>query len=118
MVENHGRMMALKPRRISMDVKHLRKQLPKEVTAMAGQKGEDLTLEAVIKSHIERVLHMTGYNRSQAARILGLPLSTLRSKMKKLGIETEGERKAVASNPSTSDISPPAGDLSLVVLSI
>ncbi|MBI3949223.1 MAG: hypothetical protein HY314_02035 [Acidobacteria bacterium] len=66
----------------------------------------ELNLEKVIKRHIEQVLHMTGYNQSQAARILGLPLSTLRSKMKKLSIETKGERKAVASYLPTSDLSP------------
>jgi hypothetical protein len=42
------------------------------------------------RTHIERVLRMTQYNRSRAARVLGLPISTLRSKMKKLNIEVAG----------------------------
>jgi DNA-binding NtrC family response regulator len=56
---------------------------------MAKPRAQVLTLEGVIKNHIERVLWMTRYNQSQTARILGLPLSTLRSKIKKLGIETK-----------------------------
>jgi DNA-binding NtrC family response regulator len=61
---------------------------------MAKQVAAELTLEAIIRHHIERVLQITHNNRTQAARMLGLPLSTLRSKMKKLGIEvaTQGER--------------------------
>jgi len=58
---------------------------------------EDLTLNVVVAHHIERVLQMTQYNRTHAARILGLPLSTLRSKMKKLGIEMAGKSKFVGS---------------------
>lgn len=47
----------------------------------------DLTLEATVRSHIESVLRMTGYKQSHAARLLGLPYSTLQSKIKKLGIQ-------------------------------
>jgi DNA-binding protein Fis len=53
---------------------------------VANDYMEDLTLNTVITHQIKWVLQMTNYNRSQAARILGLPLSTLRSKMKELGI--------------------------------
>jgi DNA-binding NtrC family response regulator len=50
---------------------------------------EDLTwnLDAVIRRHIESTLRHSGANQSAAARLLGMPLSTLRSKMKRLGIE-------------------------------
>jgi hypothetical protein len=54
---------------------------------------EDLKLDVVIAHHIERVLRMTQYNRTHAARISGLPLSTLRSKMKRLGIGKAGSSK-------------------------
>jgi DNA-binding protein Fis len=50
---------------------------------MAKRKVKDFTLEAVLKQHIERVLRMTNHNRSQAATVLGIPLSTLRSQIKK-----------------------------------
>lgn len=48
-----------------------------------------LTLESAVRHHIERVLRMADYQQSQAARILGLPYSTLQSKIKKLGIEIQ-----------------------------
>lgn len=48
--------------------------------------GPVRTLEQVIRDHIRAVLEKTGYNQSEAARLLGLPLSTLRSKMKRAGI--------------------------------
>ncbi len=73
---------------------------------------EHLTLEEVIRNHIERVLGMTGYNQSQAARILGLPLSTLRSKIKKLGIETKPMPTAVSSHLIARVISRPTGEVS------
>jgi DNA-binding protein Fis len=50
---------------------------------MAKRKVKDFTLEAVLKQHIERVLRITSNNRSQAAKLLGLPLSTRRSQIKK-----------------------------------
>jgi two-component system response regulator HydG len=47
---------------------------------------EDVQLEAVLRNHIARVLRLAGNNKSQAARLLGLPLTTLINKMKKLGL--------------------------------
>ncbi|MBI3949217.1 MAG: hypothetical protein HY314_02005 [Acidobacteria bacterium] len=67
-------------------MKSLREQWPEGIAPMLKRQAEDVTLEAVIKKHLEQVLQMTKYNKSQAAKILGLPLSTLRSKIKKLGI--------------------------------
>jgi DNA-binding protein Fis len=32
---------------------------------------------------------VAGFNQSHAARLLGVPLSTLRSKMKKLGVRSQ-----------------------------
>src|SRR5262249_60403172 len=46
-------------------------------------------LDEAVRHHIERVLHATGgriYGAGGAAAILGMPPSTLQSKMKKLGI--------------------------------
>jgi len=45
-----------------------------------------MQLDDVIRHHIDKVLHLTGNNKSQAARLLGLPLTTLVHKMKKLGL--------------------------------
>ncbi len=47
---------------------------------------QSMKLDDVVRSHIKRVLEAAGHNQSQAARILGLPLSTLRHRMKMLGM--------------------------------
>jgi hypothetical protein len=74
---------------------------------------EDLTLNIIIKHHIERVLQMTHNNCSRAARVLGLPLSTLRSKMKKFGIKV-ATQKEPAYLPPGNDSPPQHGDKSTV----
>jgi transcriptional regulator with GAF, ATPase, and Fis domain len=48
--------------------------------------SEEIQLDAVVRSHIQKVLRMTGNNKSHAARLLGLPLTTLINKMKRLGL--------------------------------
>jgi DNA-binding protein Fis len=73
---------------------------------MAKRTVEELKLQRIIKDHIERVLRATHYNQSQAAKMLGLPLSTLRSKMKKLGIETKRTRELSVISHQSSVISP------------
>jgi DNA-binding NtrC family response regulator len=81
------RLIATVPNEI-LDAKHL----PEEVRCTgqgATAEPKNLTLHAMIKRHIERVLRITNDNQSAAADILGIPLSTLRSKMKKCGIEME-----------------------------
>jgi DNA-binding protein Fis len=74
-----------------LEVKHLQKYFRNLLTKAVMPETEDLTLNTTIKQHIQRVLRMANYNQSQAAKILGLPLSTLRSKIKKLGIERKGK---------------------------
>jgi len=44
-------------------------------------------LDEVQRSHIVKVLQRVGWNVEAAARALGLPASTLRSRMKRLGVE-------------------------------
>ncbi|MCP3964485.1 MAG: AAA domain-containing protein [bacterium] len=46
----------------------------------------DPRLDSIIRDHIRHVLEKTGGNKSAAARTLGLPLTTLINKMKRLGI--------------------------------
>jgi DNA-binding NtrC family response regulator len=72
----------------ALDVKHLPEQFRRYQTAKTPTSlATDLTLDAQTRKHIERVLLMVDYNESRAARILGIPRSTLRSKIKKLDIE-------------------------------
>ncbi len=52
-----------------------------------AEAAADLTLGGAIRRHIERVLRLTHNNQSEAARCLGVPLPTLRSKVKKLGMK-------------------------------
>jgi len=44
------------------------------------------TLEELEKEHIKRVIQQVNYNKSQAARILGIARKTLREKMQKYGL--------------------------------
>jgi transcriptional regulator with GAF, ATPase, and Fis domain len=53
----------------------------------------DLRLRAATRDHILGVLDRTGWNKSAAARTLDVPLSTLVSKMKKLGINLNRSRE-------------------------
>jgi two-component system response regulator HydG len=72
-----------------LDVKHLPEHIRNSPAPVAASGPEDLTLDTVNKKHIERVLEMTNYNQSQAAHRLGIPLTTLRDRIKKLGIVIE-----------------------------
>lgn len=48
--------------------------------------GSRLTLSEIERSHIQRILDDVEQNKTRAARILGIPRSTLIGKMKKLGM--------------------------------
>ncbi|MEK6285795.1 MAG: sigma-54-dependent Fis family transcriptional regulator [Acidobacteriota bacterium] len=83
------RLLATVPDEI-LDAKHLPEQYRHPQAAKAPvSPAIDLALDTQTRSHIERVLHMVDHNESRAARILGIPRSTLRSKIKKLGIESK-----------------------------
>jgi PAS domain S-box-containing protein len=65
-------------------------QLPR--TAEVNQ-GQDMSLKDVERNHILKILQQTGWRvrgRNGAAELLGLKESTLRSRMKKLGIQRRG----------------------------
>lgn len=82
------RLLATVPDEI-LDVKHLPEQYRRNTSKTPVSLATDLALDTQTRNHIERVLHMVDYNESQAARILRIPRSTLRSKIKKLGIESK-----------------------------
>jgi len=50
------------------------------------------TLDDVVRTHIERVLTLTNQNQTSAAKILGVPLSTMRHKMKRLHVSAKPGR--------------------------
>lgn len=56
-----------------------------KVRSFADEKA-DLRLDTVITRHIQSVLELTEGNKTHAAKLLGLPLTTLINKMKRLGI--------------------------------
>jgi DNA-binding NtrC family response regulator len=66
------------------------RHLPTDIASPDGRRGENevpsLALDAALRDHIARVLKLTKGNKSAAAKLLGLPLSTLISKMKRLHI--------------------------------
>ncbi|MGD8504565.1 MAG: sigma-54 dependent transcriptional regulator, partial [Syntrophobacterales bacterium] len=67
--------------------------LPLEACTLPGEefgssvKSDDLSLEAMEKEHIRRVLEHCQWNRSRAAKELSIGYNTLWRKMKKYGIE-------------------------------
>jgi DNA-binding NtrC family response regulator len=85
----------------------------KAMEMMVKQESGELTLEQAIKGHLEWILHISRGNRSQAARILGLPLSTLRSKMKMLGAKAATQGGQVGQPPGK-DSPPKRGGKSTV----
>jgi DNA-binding NtrC family response regulator len=52
-----------------------------------GGAGEDLSLQAVMRDHITKVLERCGGNKKQAAGMLGIPRTSLYKRMKRLGLE-------------------------------
>jgi len=64
---------------------HTSSYLGPALAATAGR-PPDLLLETAIREHILTVLRSTDNNKTRAARLLGLPLTTLVNKMKKLQI--------------------------------
>jgi len=65
-----------------------------------GTGDPSLALDAVLRRHIEHVLALTDHNMSAAARLLEIPDSTLRSKVRKLGIRSSGSQRAGAGRPA------------------
>jgi two-component system, NtrC family, response regulator AtoC len=74
------RARALHPKAL-LDARHLAALPVKE-----SRSGLDLTLESAVRRHIEEVSRLVGDNLSAVARELGIPRSTLRNLIKKLGI--------------------------------
>jgi DNA-binding NtrC family response regulator len=70
----------------TLDLRHLPRELQPAARPCPAAAGDSWSLDAAVRRHIERTLAHVGGNQSEAARLLGLPLSTLRSKMKRLGI--------------------------------
>ena len=69
-------------------IQHLPAEIRGAVAGNHNPGSPSLVLEIVLRDHIYNVLELTKWNKSAAARILGLPLSTLVSKMKRLRISS------------------------------
>jgi DNA-binding NtrC family response regulator len=69
-----------------------------------GRYGESMLLSDTVRFHIARALEQCNYNRSQTARLLGIPYSTLQGKMKKLGlVSSKSPRHEAAAAAGTMD---------------
>jgi len=84
-LENLMTRLATMVRGEVLKVQHLPDYIIKNSETKARPASDDLSLNTLVKRHIENVLALTGRNESRAARLLGIPRSTLRSKIKKLG---------------------------------
>lgn len=80
-----------------LDVRHLPPHILRGVeppgSAISVTEDEDLTLDRATRAHILRVLALTGNNQTRTAKLLGLPLSTMRNKMKRLGLPLPDPRR-------------------------
>lgn len=83
------RLLAMIPNEI-LDVKHLPERFrrglvssPKKRAVSEGYQLEDLTLDSVVRKHLGYVLTLTDGNKSKAAKMLGLPRTTLLTILKK-----------------------------------
>lgn len=72
-----------------LKVHHLPDYVLKNSKANAASPPNDFSLDNAVKGHIEKVLVVAGHNESRAARLLGIPRSTLRSKIKKLAVDNQ-----------------------------
>lgn len=81
------RLLTMMPDQI-FDVKHLPGEIVngKKRKATPDCDDEDLTLAAANRRHIEKVLSLVDNNQTRAARILGIPRTTLQAKLSRLGI--------------------------------
>ena len=67
----------------------IKKGLPRTERDMAiilKEKGPPLTYVQLEREYIKNILSVVGGNQTEAAKIMGIPRTTLRSKMKKLGL--------------------------------
>jgi DNA-binding NtrC family response regulator len=84
------RLVAMSPEEI-LNINHLPKDLLKAAASprdLLVPDCENLSLDHTIKKHIERVLSLTGNCQTQAAKILGIPRTTLQAKIRRLRIRS------------------------------
>ena len=72
-----------------LKVHHLPDYILKNSKLKTGSPKDDFSLDEAVKVHIKKVLVLAGNNESRAARLLGIPRSTLRSKIKKLALDNK-----------------------------
>jgi len=72
-----------------LKVHHLPDYIIKNSKLNAALPADDFSLDEAVKVHIRKVLVLSGHNESRAARLLGIPRSTLRSKIKKLALDNK-----------------------------
>ena len=70
-----------------LKVHHLPEYILKNSKLAAARSPDDFSLDEAVRVHIKKVLVLAGNNESRAARLLGIPRSTLRSKIKKLALD-------------------------------
>jgi DNA-binding NtrC family response regulator len=83
-----GRLVATAPDEV-LDLRHLPEGVRAAHRPCAPAADDGWSLDTAVRRHIEKVLQHTKDNQSEAARLLGLPLSTMRSKMKRLGMDPQ-----------------------------
>ena len=71
---------------LSEKIRYFAQQPEDSVDFMHDEKGKALNLQMFERKYIEYILRQSGGNKAKAAKIMGVPRTTLVSKMKKLGM--------------------------------
>lgn len=71
---------------LSEKIRYFTQQPGNVADLMADEKGKSLNLHMFERKYIEYILRQAGGNKAKAAKIMGVPRTTLVSKMKKLGM--------------------------------
>ncbi len=71
---------------LSEKIRYFARQPADSVDFMHDEKGKALNLQMFERKYIEYILRQSGGNKAKAAKIMGVPRTTLVSKMKKLGM--------------------------------
>jgi DNA-binding NtrC family response regulator len=69
-----------------LQARHLPEPFQQVAASRRRQETSSWDLDTAIRRHIESALEVTGHNKTRAARLLGIPYTTLQSKLKKLGM--------------------------------
>ncbi len=85
-----------------LEMAHLPREIPREDRGLRFPEGRVPSLQEVEDRHVLRVLEHTGFNKSQAARLLGISRQSLLDRLKRLDERLPGEIEEIESRAASS----------------